>query len=338
MSYLKFLKSRNAIIIGIAVVAVIVVGILIYTDSNPNITLPSIFGTSSKQVAENAVKYINDNNLAQSTATLDSYSEESGLIKIKIKIGSSSFDSYITKDGKLLFPQVIDMKPAKPDNADTGSTETKSADIVKTDKPILDAFVVARCPYGLQMQRMMADAVKSSPTLADSLKVRYIGSVSGNTITSMHGDEEAQENLRQICIREEQSAKYWDYVACQMKTGDTKGCESSVGVNSTKLASCISDPSKGVAYAKVDFDMADKLNVSGSPTLILGDTQVSEFDFGGRTSDAVKSIVCAASTTQPSYCSTELNTADAATSFSETYSNPSASGTASSDAGCEAVQ
>jgi len=38
-----------------------------------------------------------------------------------------------------------------------------------------------------------------------------------NTIKSMHGAAEAQENLRQICIREEQSGKYWDYVRCYIE-------------------------------------------------------------------------------------------------------------------------
>jgi hypothetical protein len=40
------------------------------------------------------------------------------------------------------------------------------------------------------------------------MKARYIGTVSGTTITAMHGEAEAKENLRQICIREEQSTKY----------------------------------------------------------------------------------------------------------------------------------
>jgi hypothetical protein len=33
--------------------------------------------------------------------------------------------------------------------------------------------------------------------------------VKNGKIASMHGDEEAKENLRQICIREEQKDKYW---------------------------------------------------------------------------------------------------------------------------------
>ena len=77
----------------------------------------------------------------------------------------------------------------------------------------------------------------------------------------MHGPEEAQENLRQICIREEQPAKYWNYISCYMKKttataasgmplGDSTGCQASTGVDTAKLNACVSDPSRGLAYAK----------------------------------------------------------------------------------------
>lgn len=194
-----------------------------------------------------------------------------------------------------------------------------STTLTKSDNPTLEAYVVARCPYGLQMQRAMADAVKNIPALAQYLKVRYIGSASGNTITSMHGSAEATENLRQICLREEQPAKYWNYVSCQMKAGDTSGCESSTGVDSAKLSACISDASRGVAYAQKDFALDSQYSVQGSPTLILNGVQVSESNYGGRSSDGVKAMVCAAFNSQPSFCSTQLNTAQATNSFSETY-------------------
>ena len=183
------------------------------------------------------------------------------------------------------------------------------------------------------MQRAMADAVKNQPALAQYMKVRYIGAVSGNTITSMHGDAEAKENLRQICIREEQPAKYWNYVACQMKTGDTAGCETSTGVDSASLSACVSTPSRGVAYAQKDFDLNAKYNVSGSPTLILNGSPVDESGFGGRSSDGVKSMICAGFNSQASFCSTKLNTAEAATSFSADYSSGGASGSGNSGAG-----
>lgn len=110
-----------------------------------------------------------------------------------------------------------------------------------------------------------------------------------------------------------------------MPLGDSTGCQASTGVDTAKLSACVSDKTRGLAYAQKDFDLSNKYNVQGSPTLILNGAQVDETGFGGRTSDAVKSIVCAGSKTQPSFCSTKLNTAAAAVSFSATYSSGSAS-------------
>jgi len=174
----------------------------------------------------------------------------------------------------------------------------------------------------------MADAVARVPELGNYIKARYIGAVSGNTITSMHGEEEATENLRQICIREEQSDKYWKYVSCFIKAGDSAGCLTSSGVSSSKVSTCMSDINKGVAYATKDFTLAEKYNVSGSPTLILGDANVDESGFGGRSSDAIKEIVCCASNSEPSFCSQTLNTASAASSFSADYAGSGSTSTA----------
>ncbi len=348
----NFLKKldRNTILAGVAILAVIIVGVLIFANKGlSNISFLGL-GQSNDQIAKTAVDYINKNLLQGSTATLVSVSEESGLVKMKLKVGTSEYDSYATKDGKLLFPEAFSIKPGNSQNANINSggktAEEILAAIKKSDKPEIDAFVVSRCPYGLQMQRMMADATKNIPDLTNYLKIRYIGSVSGNTITSMHGDAEAQENLRQICIREEQSSKYWNYVSCQMKSGDTAGCQSSTGIDSVKLNACTSTASRGVAFAKKDFDLANKYSVSGSPTLIVNGATVDEFTsdnqpvFGSsRSSDELKTVVCSAQNSKAGFCSTKLNTAQAATSFSETYEGSGTSGNSgATGAGCEPAQ
>ncbi|MDP2741646.1 MAG: cation transporter [bacterium] len=189
----------------------------------------------------------------------------------------------------------------------------------KNDSPVLEAYVVSRCPFGIQMQRIMADIIKNIPSLAQNMKVRYMGAISNGKITAMHGDAEAQENLRQICLREEQPSKYWPYVSCQMKSGDTAGCEVPSGVDGSKLSACISDSNRGLAYAQKDFDLNNKYQIRGSPTLILNGQQISESSFGGRTSDAVKSTLCSGFNNQPKSCSTKLTTANAVASFSTTY-------------------
>lgn len=141
----------------------------------------------------------------------------------------------------------------------------------------------------------------------------------------MHGDAEAQENLRQICIRDEQNSKYWNYVSCHMKSGEVDSCLSLAKVDKSKLNSCISDPNKGLKYAQVDFDLNAKYGVQGSPTLILNGSKISESSFGGRTSESLKSMICCSSLNKPGVCSNTLNTAQAAVAFSESYSNSAGS-------------
>lgn len=343
---LNFLKKmdKNTILIAIAIIAILITGVLIYANSNNGFSLSGLIGKSPKQVAEAAIKYINDNKMAETEATLVNYSEESGVVKITIKIGENEFPSYVSKDGRFLFAyEPIDMKPEekKADDGKKAGSENKTLE--KADNAKLEAFVVSDCPYGLQMQRAMADAVKNAPELASNVIVRYIGSVSDGKIFSMHDPEangiEGKENLRQICLREEQPAKYWDYVSCYMKKatgklengmpiGDTTGCLVSTGVDTSKLNSCMSDSSKGLAYAKVDFDISDSYGVSGSPTLFLNGTKISESNYGGRSSDGVKSMVCAGSNKEGGYCANKLNTTAAAASFSETYSSSSGSANA----------
>jgi len=234
-------QNRNTIIGVIAVLVLVIVGGVYYFKTNPNTTW-KIWQAGDKKIAEKAIKFINDNGLASTDASLVSVSRESGLVKIKIKIGGTEFDSYVSKDGKYLFPSVIEMKEAE-ETKSTEKTSTTSAascnDLTKADNPELEVYVVAACPYGLQIQRAMAEAVKSVPELANYIKVRYIGSTDGKTIESMHGEEEATENLRQICIREEQSDKYWNYVSCHIKAGDSTGCLSSAGVDTGKLSTCM---------------------------------------------------------------------------------------------------
>jgi hypothetical protein len=340
MSKIDFIKNinKNTIFALLAVVGIVVAAGLVYANSNPSLTLFSGFGKSKEKIAEEAINYINENQLSSSPASLVGVSEESGLIKITIEIGGNEFDSYVSKDGKLLFPQAIEMIMEENSFANTSNQPTEEdmekavASIEKSDNPVLQAYVVSMCPFGIQMQRIVGEIVKTLPELSKYIQLVYMGDVSsdGTKTTAMHGDAEATENLRQICIREEQSNKFWSYLSCYMKEGDDKGCESSTGINSSELNACMSTPSRGVAYAKKDFDLNEKYGVTGSPTLILNEKEVSEFNFGGRTAEAVKSVVCAGFKSKPDFCSITLNTDQAAASFSTTYST----GT-SSDASCE---
>lgn len=258
--------------------------------------------------------------------TVNNLKEMSGVYQFELQLDSGSgnpqkYTSYISKDGKILFQSGIELANLNKNTADASSqTEQKKLtcdDLKKSNQTKLTAYVVSQCPYGLQMQRVFNKAISEQPQLGNNLDIKYIGAVVDGKITSMHGDQEAQENLRQICIREEQKDKYWPYVACYMKEGKTDDCLKTANINSVQLSSCTADANKGLKYAQADFDLQNKMKVSGSPTLLLnGEQIVSEFDFGGRIPNAVKELVCCSSSTKPDYCGKELSKESAAVAFS----------------------
>ncbi len=244
--------NKNNLLVVIAVLAIALTGVLVFANSpvaKNNKVLSFLKFTppmSTDAIVKKSLDYLNNSVLQNGqVATLDSVTRESGVVHMKIKIGSTSYDSYATLDGNLLFPEALTMGAIKA-TANTQDTQPTGAvtpaNVAKVDNTKLEAYVVSGCPFGIQIQRALSSAIEGAPLLANYVKVRYIGAVSGNTITAMHGNEEAQENLRQMCIRDEQPAKYWPYVACYIKKaagaasngmpyGDSVGCQTTAGVD-----------------------------------------------------------------------------------------------------------
>ena len=121
---------KNLIPIAVIIAGVLIAGAVIYVN-------PSIFSgqekldteneaqniLSSQEAADKALSFINENILEPGmTASLIEAIEENGLYKLKLKIGEQEFDSYVTKNGKFLFPQVVDLE--QPIVQDTGNEET----------------------------------------------------------------------------------------------------------------------------------------------------------------------------------------------------------------------
>lgn len=204
--------------------------------------------------------------------------KESGLysfdLNFEVNGEVQKYTSYMTRDGKIFFISGIKVadinKPAAEEKPKMFCT-----DVNKAEKPKLTAFVVANCPFGLQMQRVIKKAIDEEKNLLDVIDVKYIGAITDGKITSMHGDEEAQENLRQICIREEQMELYWPYVSCYMKKqGESTNCLASSRVNTSSVNACMKDAKSGLAFAQKDFDLANAYKIGSSPTLLVNDKQI----------------------------------------------------------------
>jgi len=310
---MSIFKGKNIVILVLAVLFLLATAGLIYSQ----ITGQRFFekNLSPEKAANSAIDYINQNLLrAGDKAELDGEVKlKEGLYNFKVKIGEQSLDSYLTKDGHLFFPQAISI-------VEKVKKVSSCQDIRKQKQPKLEAFVVSYCPFGAQMERILGEVIKNIPGLKNDIEIRYIGQIENGKIVSMHGDKEAKENLRQICLREEQPDKFYPYLACFLKEGKSSECLDSEKVDKEKLSQCEKDGSRGLAYAKKDFAAQEKYQVGGSPTLILNKEKVSEFDFGGRTAQAVKTLLCCGFEKAPNVCQKEISKDEAATGFSKTYS------------------
>ena len=240
---------------------------------------------------------------------------KSGVYSFEIRFADyedEPFESYITRDGKLFFASGYNVEEilaeAESMNANTQVTAT-CEDLNKTEKPQLDVYVSSDCGHCQNAEVYMASAVEQVPALGEQIVLHYAGTINEDgTVRSFLGSNEAgEENLRQVCLREEQHDVFWPYIACKADGGTTDSCLQTVGANANTLKACMDDESRGIAAITADIDAANSLSVTGTPSFFVNNEQsVSDIDFGGRVADSYKQIICCASSEQPDFCATTL--------------------------------
>ena len=336
----KFIKSMfsrerfSRVTLPIILVIILVV-IGLFTFQKP------VKSLSVDEAKTRAEKFINGYLMqGGNKATVKEVTTEYGLYKLKVDIVSDVIESYLTKDGKIFFPQAIDIDktsntPAAgaANNAAAGNTPAATV-TKKSDKPVIELFVMSYCPYGTQIEKGMLPVIAALGNKID-FELKFCN-------YAMHGQKELAENLNQYCIQKEQPAKFDAYLKCFLEASDSAGCVTSTGVNKSGLDSCVA---KTDAQYKVmanfnnnvgfqgqfpGFDVykADNLkyNVGGSPTLIINGQEIST----GRDSASLLKTICSAFNNEPKECQTTLSSASPAPGFG---SGTQASGSGAA-AGC----
>lgn len=239
--------------------------------------------------------------------------EEYGLYKFKMNIGGREFESYVTKDGKLLFPQAIDLTQ-KP-QIQEGTQQ--SQDIPKTDKPTVMLFTMSYCPYGNQAENAMYSVAKLFEEILDiepHLVIYPASMYSGrekdyciDNYCSMHGIAELKEDVREICIWKYFKEKYWDYIKqvnADCNLGNIETCWSNVasknGIDVNKIEICLENES--IDILKSEYELNVKYNVRGSPTLLINEVVYR----GPRTPESYKQAICSAYKDPPTVCEESL--------------------------------
>ncbi len=268
-------------------------------------------GISENEASEKTLSFINKNLLqGQAVAELKQVKEERGLYTMTLDIDGEEIDSYVTKDGSLLFPQAIDLDntPSIPTTA-----TPEPVDLPKTDKPKVELFVMSHCPFGTQAEKGIIPVVERLAGKID-FEIKFVS-------YAMHGKEELDEQLNQYCIQKEQGGKFFPYMKCFLDGGDGAACLVEAEVDKTMMDSCVekadtefkvtemyNDQStwSGGRFPQFNIHKAENelYGVRGSPGLVINGEMASS----GRSPAEYLATICDGFSTPPAECMTELST------------------------------
>lgn len=261
-------------------------------------TVKKIFKPEEARIA--AEKFINENLLPANTkATVKSAVLEGEVYNISLNVGGKDYTSYMTRDGAKFFQSGLNIATFAQDNQKQSQVNNNqaapAANAPKSDKPKVELFVMTYCPYGLQSEKGILPAFAALGNKIEA-KVRFVHYF-------MHGDKEERETYNQVCLREEQAAKYNNYLNCFTIEGDSAKCAAQAGIDSAKLKNCLAAKAKDIY--KSDSALSQGYGVQGSPTLVINGTQ-SE---AGRDSESYLTAICAAFNQAPAECVKKLSSA-----------------------------
>lgn len=321
----RFFKNKKAVGIAVAILIVLVAVIVVLTTSGKKQSRE----ISPAEATVKAEDFINNFLMPSgSKATVTDASEEYDLYKMKIDIGTESpVESYVSKDGKLFFPQAINMDTSAQEQAgannSTAATPSIPTDLPKNDKPVVELFIMSYCPYGTQIEKGFLPVLAALGNKID-FTLKFVD-------YAMHEKKELDENLVQYCIQKEQPEKLTEYLQCFLTEGKGAECLSSVA-NKSKIESCVAQTDKEYkvtanynsktgwqgSFPGFDVDKADnqKYSVGGSPTLVINGKDAQS----GRDSASLLATICAAFNTPPAECSQQLNAQSPTPGFGFDYS------------------
>ncbi len=289
---------------GLSAVLLVLVLAFIFSGSLPEKNL-----SSSKDITEKTVSFINKNILqGQGKALVDSVEEKNGLYSIKLTINGQKLDVYVTNDGKLLFPQAINL------DEDLQAKTQKPKEFPKTEKPDVKLFTMSFCPYGNQAEEgiyPIVDLLKENVEIEPHYVIysNYNGGGpkycfdNENKYCSMHGIQELNQNVRELCVYKYQKDIYWEFVLSvneKCSASNVDSCwEDIAKINSIdveKIKTCQKE--EAMDLLKKEAELNEKYDANGSPMLVINGVDYN----GGRTPESYKQAICSAFIDKPEKC------------------------------------
>ena len=280
-------------------------------------TTGSIGGVSQEDITQNVETFLEENYAGIDVEILE-VTERAGLYEIALNVKSEGQSqrmiSYATKDSSLLFPTAIpmDAETATTDPTQQQAQQPPAQDITKSDKPKVELFVMSHCPFGTQAEKGM---IPVAELLGDKIDfdIKFVN-------YAMHGEKEVNEQARQVCIMNEQSDKYFDYLWCFLDSDDYTTCLSEAKIDTSKVDACVTKLDTEFKITEMLNDQASwsggrfpqflvhdaenkQYGVRGSPTLVINGQTVSS----ARDSASYLATVCSAFNNAPEECNEQLS-------------------------------
>ncbi len=317
----KLTKSNTFTRIVLPIILVIILGIIGFTtfkEPSTKIGGKNLNEEKAQTVADN---FINNYLMNPGTkANIVSISEEYGLYKLNVDIGDDVVESYLSRDGKLFFPQAFNIEEVEKEDLNPAANDSAPvAEAPKNDKPVVELFIMSHCPYGTQMQKGILPVVTALKNKID-FKMKFVD-------YAMHGEVELKEQMLQHCLQEEQGDKYFSYLECFLLDGETETCLNKTGINKNNLSTCISKTDKEFkimenftnkvgysgSYPGFNIHKEDntKYGVGGSPTLIINGAEIQAM----RDPASLMKTICGAFNNAPEECKLPMSSSTPAPGF-----------------------
>ncbi len=184
-----------------------------------------------------------------------------------------------------------------------------------------------------------SDIASCKKTISESLSSclndkQYLKTSSGTMYASLHGRQEANQNVREMCAWkqvDDDKSKWWNFIGnvnknCTKDNADAcwESQAQQAGLDTTKITECFNN--EAVTLIENEIALTTKYNVSGSPTVLINDvefppekayTQNSDGTLAigkklatqakYRTPNVIKEAICISMNKTAKECSTVLN-------------------------------
>ncbi|MFP4400925.1 MAG: DsbA family protein [Candidatus Woesearchaeota archaeon] len=187
-------------------------------------------------------------------------------------------------------------------------------------RPQMDFFVMSYCPYGNQAEEIIKEVYDVMKDHVD-FNPRYIyyenyqgGGDSycideDSTYCSMHGVQEANQNIRELCVMDEYGMDAWFDFAIEMNSectySNADSCWQDVaeglGYDVDTISACEEEDAE--EYAAEDMRLSELFKATGSPAIYID----GEAYMGSRNPAAMLSAVCEYLDEKPDACDVELD-------------------------------